>query len=312
MALTRRAEVTFTVGIPGSGKSTWARARVARDREGTRRLNLDDVRRVLTGSDDHPDWSRESEETALKVMIKAYRSLIERGYDVVVDNTHVRPRLPRLLRAEFGDQVDYRIKSFLDVPLEICLERNVKRERVVPEEVVRKMYALGQKMADAFGGVQLTLLADELNRSDGIEPYAADESLPEAVIVDIDGTLALHGGRNPYDTSRYAEDTLEHRLARITNMLHENGVTVIVMSGRDSEFRSVTTDWLNAEGVYFTHLYMRTQSDTRRDDVVKLELFNAHVRGRYNVTASFDDRDRVVQLWRRLGLLCFQCAPGDF
>jgi hypothetical protein len=46
--------------------------------------------------------------------------------------------------------------------------------------------------------------------------------------------------------------------------------------------------------------------------VVKGELFDAHVRHRFNVRVSLDDRDRVVALWRRLGLPTWQVNYGDF
>lgn len=311
----RRPRVVFTVGLPGSGKSTWAREYVARSGERVKRLNLDDLRQTLTGSAEHQRWSKESEQAALDVLLQAYRSLIIAGYNVVVDNTHVHPRIPRLVRAEFGDQVDYVVQSFLDTSLEVCLERNAARDKRVPDEVVERMARDAEKLKGKFGGWELPELEAELNRSDNIEPYVPDEDLPSAILVDIDGTLALHGDRGPYDTSRYSEDTLEHRLVTLTNRLYthpDNPARVIVMSGRDAAFRQVTEDWLDVNGVLFDELHMRVEGDTRRDDVVKLELFNEHVRDRFNVLASFDDRDRVVHFWRRLGLFVCQVNYGNF
>jgi hypothetical protein len=57
---------------------------------------------------------------------------------------------------------------------------------------------------------------------------------------------------------------------------------------------------------------MRAAGDTRADAVVKRELFDAHIRDRYAVTAVFDDRDSVVAMWRGLGLTVFQVAYGAF
>ena len=59
-------------------------------------------------------------------------------------------------------------------------------------------------------------------------------------------------------------------------------------------------------------LWMRAAKDTRGDDVVKAELFDAHIRRRFHVRVVLDDRDRVVALWRRLGLPCWQVDYGDF
>ena len=60
------------------------------------------------------------------------------------------------------------------------------------------------------------------------------------------------------------------------------------------------------------HLFMRASGDTRKDEIVKLELFDAHVRGKYDVRLVLDDRDRVVRMWRSIGLTCLQVADGEF
>ena len=57
---------------------------------------------------------------------------------------------------------------------------------------------------------------------------------------------------------------------------------------------------------------MRDTGDGRPDNVVKLEIFDREVRERYNVVGVFDDRNKVVSMWRSLGLTVFQVADGDF
>jgi hypothetical protein len=57
---------------------------------------------------------------------------------------------------------------------------------------------------------------------------------------------------------------------------------------------------------------MRRSGDNRCDSIVKEEIYREHIEGKYNVLAVFDDRDRVVDMWRRLGLLCLQVYYGDF
>ena len=57
---------------------------------------------------------------------------------------------------------------------------------------------------------------------------------------------------------------------------------------------------------------MRKNGDYRPDWEAKLELFNEHVRDRYNILAAFDDRNQVVKLWRQLGITTFQVADGNF
>lgn len=59
-------------------------------------------------------------------------------------------------------------------------------------------------------------------------------------------------------------------------------------------------------------LYMRPTGDERRDDVVKKEIYERDIAGKYNVLFCMDDRQRCVDLWRSLGLVCFQVDYGDF
>ena len=87
---------------------------------------------------------------------------------------------------------------------------------------------------------------------------------------------------------------------------------IIVMSGRDEVCRWQTEMWLAAQGVQFDELHMRRHKDNRPDTVVKRELFEAHIAGRYEVAFVVDDRQGVVDQWREMGLTCMQVAPGNF
>jgi len=57
---------------------------------------------------------------------------------------------------------------------------------------------------------------------------------------------------------------------------------------------------------------MREVGDMRKDRIVKLELFNEHIRHNYRVVAVWDDRKQVVEMWRALGLTVFHVADGNF
>ncbi len=57
---------------------------------------------------------------------------------------------------------------------------------------------------------------------------------------------------------------------------------------------------------------MRQEGDTRKDVLVKQEIYEREIKGRYNVLFVLDDRQQVVDGWRALGLTVFQVAPGDF
>ena len=57
---------------------------------------------------------------------------------------------------------------------------------------------------------------------------------------------------------------------------------------------------------------MRRTKDFRKDAIVKTELFEAHIRGQFEVLFVLDDRDQVVEMWRQMGFACLQVAPGNF
>lgn len=312
--------ITFTVGPPGAGKSRWTHAEVARrGLHDVQRVNLDDFMTMISGRA-YGELSANDLKLAKRMLVNAIRTIVESGRDVIVDNTHLSTRFPNLVRDELGDQHEYAIKDFTVVPLQDCIDQDAVRTRLNPaghvgEETVRGLWAKGQSLQKRMGGPGLPRWSAELNRSDGIKPYEPDRTKPRAVIVDIDGTLALSTSRSPYDTSRYHADELEHRLAQLIDSLTtaREPYQIVVMTGREEGFRDVCVEWLHQHRVAWDELYMRPSDQPYvRDSIVKMELFDRHVRDRFNVIAAFDDRDRVVRLWRRLGLLTLQVAFGDF
>lgn len=134
---------------------------------------------------------------------------------------------------------------------------------------------------------------------------------PIAVICDIDGTLAHRVDRSPYDYAKVSEDVKDEFVHFAFAKLAENA-TRIIMSGREEWCRKDTESWLKDNGITYHHLYMRATGDQRSDTIVKLEMYERHVKGRYNVRCVLDDRNRVVEMWRDNGLKCLQVAEGDF
>ena len=76
--------------------------------------------------------------------------------------------------------------------------------------------------------------------------------------------------------------------------------------------RAETEKWLEDKEVEYVALFMRPEGDHRKDNIVKEEIFNNHIRNKYNVIFVLDDRNQVVEMWRSLGLKCLQVADGDF
>ena len=135
---------------------------------------------------------------------------------------------------------------------------------------------------------------------------------PSAVIFDVDGTLARMVGRSPYEWAKVLQDEPVDEIVELVRMEHAAGYSILVVSGRDGSCFDLTHEWLVEHlGVPFT-LYMRAPRDTRPDDVVKGEIFHSHISSSFFIRRVYDDRRRVVDLWRyTLGLTCLQVADFD-
>jgi hypothetical protein len=136
--------------------------------------------------------------------------------------------------------------------------------------------------------------------------------LPLAIVCDLDGTLALLNGRDPYDASTCENDTVNEPVAHIVRTYADAGVAVILVSGRNVRHRAETKAWLHTHHIPHESLYMRRARDFRKDAVIKAEVFEARLRSVYQVLFVLEDRDQAVAMWRGLGLTCLQVAPGDF
>lgn len=301
--------VYVTQGLPASGKTTAALDLVRASEARVRRVNLDSLRLMLDDNDGSVRHGRAHEDVVLATQDTAILAAVDAGFDVVIDNTHVVPRLPaRYKRLLASRDVEFAVIDCTDVPAEECVRRDSERVGGVGEQQIRGMNERMVKVRKS--GWRLT--ADWMNDRPVVKPYVPIGTLPTAVLCDIDGTLAIHNGRGAYGIAQYETDLLDDEVARILALCDRADDHVVLLSGRQSEFREHTERWLKANGVVYDELWMRAEGDRRPDDVVKSELFDAHVRDRFDVRFVLDDRDRVVALWRRLGLRCWQVAYGNF
>lgn len=274
-------------GLPGSGKSTYAKKLV--EESDYYRVNKDDLRAMVHNS----RWGKERERFILRWRDQLVRDSLDAGKNVVVDDTNLAPKHEETLRQIAKDNRAIFEVRFFDTPVEVCIERDLKRPNSVGAKVIMDMYNQFLKPAPAQAPV-------------------IDPSLPFAVICDIDGTLAHMTNRGPYDTSKYLDDakddTVHFAFARLAE-----GATRIICSGRSDEFREDTEKWLANHGITYDLLLMRPAKDVRKDSIIKRELYEDNIRGKYNVRLVLDDRNQVVDMWRdELGLKVFQVAPGDF
>jgi predicted kinase len=293
----------ITRGLPASGKTTFAR----KLQPSVVRVNRDDLRRMLHGERLFTQWAEGQVTRVQRVQVEV---LLRTGVDVCVDDTNLRAKTVREwaeLAARLG--ASFELHDFTDVPVDECVRRDAERaaEDRVGEEAIRRMH---QRY---LAGRKLPLPVPYVEPGGPATVYTPPTGAPEVVLVDIDGTVALMSGRSPYDMSRVGEDTPNHAVIAAVRAMHAAGYGVVFCSGRDDSCRAETEAWLDRHvGVPYLALYMREFGDSRKDSVVKREIFEQKINDRYRVVGVFDDRMQVVRMWRDLGLTVFQVADGDF
>lgn len=293
----------ITRGLPASGKTTFARKLQPR----VVRVNRDDLRRMLHGERLFAQWA---EAQVTHVQRATVEALLRSRADVIVDDTNLRDKTVRdwaELAAKFG--AIFQVYDFTDVPLEECLRRDAARpdDTRVGAQDIRRMH--GRYLA----GKNLPLPIPYVDPGAPGHRYDPDPELPPAVLVDIDGTVALMGARGPFDWGRVGGDGPNSAVIAAVRAMHTAGHAIVFCSGRDEECRAETDAWLDLYvDVPYEGLFMRPAGDSRKDAIVKREIFEAEIRDRWRVIGVFDDRQQVVRMWRALGLTVFQVAEGDF
>lgn len=343
-------------GCPASGKSTWRQQKVEElEVAGIpyHVSNMDFVRRefnVRGYAVDDTTSLKEFEKRVKEESFDRIRAFIRgkasenTSSAIILDNTNLSDKsVKRFVQVIdeaaklFDVQVEYKEVRFFDVPYDKLVRRDAEREAPVGEKVIKR-----------FWKMQKRLISDENNamrhdHSRQVELRRSDPKTTQAIIVDLDGTLALRSPRRGwYDNHKVDLDSVntsveEALLSWIFYQQHK-GVDwkVYFFSGRENipignadgierydgyNALRKTADWIRHH-VIRDHLSredwdkhvvvkLRAHGDHRPDDAVKAEMADTIPRGT-NVHFVLDDRNQVVDMWRARGWDCFQVAPGDF
>lgn len=285
-------KILFLKGLPASGKSTFAKELVAKEPLKWIRVNKDDLRIMLHNG----VWNKKNEEVVMRVHFEIAADAMREGMNLIVDDTNFHEAHEARFRAlaeKYG--AEFEVK-FFDITVDEAIERDAKRgAKSVGRNVIRDMY----------------------NRYIKPKGYAPRlpfiDGLPDAIIADVDGTLALMHNRGPFDWARVGEDHPHKPVIDLVNHYHAIGFKVIIVTGRDGCCLGDTKLWLEKHGIKYDHIFIRDAGSNEKDSIIKRRIFDENIRGKFNVHWVVDDRNQVVDMWRNeVGLTVLQCNEGDF
>lgn len=280
-------KILILKGLPGSGKSTFAQELVSGN-PGWRRVNKDNLRNMFGG------YKPKQEAHIIRTRDILINMALTDGMNVVVDDTNFHPKHEARIR-EIAAQHNATVEvHMIDTPVEECIRRDARREEPVGEKVIKTMWR------------------EYVRKPFVRKEHEAGKQL--AIICDLDGTLCLfEGKRSPYDTAKAGADEINPAIQTLLNdWKGTHDWPIIFMTGRDAKYREITEAWLKKYDFVNPILLMRPANDTRKDYIVKEELYQGFVERNYNIAFVLDDRQQVVDMWRRNGLVCLQVAEGDF
>ena len=302
------SKLLILVGAPGSGKSTFARY-FLRTEDNWIRVNRDDFRLMQFGDSLMIPFY---EERISKMVEASVLTLLKSDTNVIIDATNTSLRTIEDMIHTYTEYADISFKVF-DLPVDELVKRCDKRYeetgKFISKSVVERNVANLKHTLEKFDFAPIPRKVQVATTS-----YATqDKNLPKAVICDLDGTLSLLNGRDPYNAATCDNDLLNEPVAAALKMAKQQGYQVLLLSGREDKFREPTVRFLDKHQIGYDLLLMRTSNDFRKDNIIKRELFEGEIQGKYFVEFLLDDRNQVVDMWRKdLHLPCFQVNYGDF
>lgn len=302
-------KIILTRGIPGSGKSTWARAWVEESPTTRIRINYDDIRNMMG-----PYWVP-SREPMLDYIIwpainaAAYNDL---SYDMVIDNMNLNPKVWKKFedwvttfnQSSFGTEHDIQYKlEFKDffIPVDECIKRDAMRQHPIGEKVIRDIW---RKYRHFIQTTSVEKYVNNLVKRDPDKPYC--------VVVDMDSTLCFNTTKRPW----YGKGSTEQMINDIENygvcetvwaLMQE--YPIILVTGRDESQAEVTKRWLYKHRLEIKEYYFRKEGDYRKGVEVKREQITK-IMEKYNVLVIFEDSELIVQMYRDMGLTVLQPNKG--
>lgn len=273
----------ITVGISASGKTTFAKTLVE---QGWVDINRDWIRFnvVCPGTDwSNYKFTNKREQDVTVVQEDMVMDAFSKGQNIIISDTNLNPKIRNKwvqTLSDLGFEVE--IKDF-PVTLEEAYKRDTLRANGVGRDVIYTQY---KKWLEYTGR----------------KTYTPNADMPKAILLDIDGTVAQMEGRSPYEWDKVSTDKPRQFVIDIVKGLSDQGYVILALSGRDGVCYDDTKYWLNTYDVPHFYLFMREAGDTRKDTVIKEEIFWDLIADHWNVVGILDDRPCVLRTWREIGI----------
>jgi len=284
-------KIVMLKGLPASGKSTLAKE-MLKSGGNYYRVNRDLLREMLFFS----DWRGSREELVVTVEMDAVHDILMSGASVIIDDTNLSESHDNMWR-EYADSHGAKFEIIIvDTPLDECIARDEKRDKKVGKSVI-----VGLAMQNGLYSPQ------------------------KAVLCDLDGTMAdlehrLHyvhpkEGELKDWKSFFAEipndSLIEDVAAQVADLIDED-TDLFYISARPENYRKETEEWLERVGApKYKALFMRRAHDKREDSLIKSELLHRYFPDKSIIKCVFDDRPRVIRMWREEGLEVIDCGSGE-
>lgn len=316
----RQCKIILTRGIQGSGKSTWAKAWVKEDPLNRIRYNNDDVRNSQGVYWPDDNKALKKKESCLKKIKKfTIQCYMESGYDIVVDNMNLNPNewtsFKDIIKNFNDSQKEFvytlEFRDFF-IPVEECIARDALRPNPIGAKVIKETYRrYRQEMIDI----------DNQKLNDARLPY--NPELPNCILADMDATLCFNTSGRPYfgegsADKMYLDVPNDPVIKVVRNYLQSAGENdrVFIVTGREAapDIRKATIDYVKEHVSTDPRIevIMRVDKDYRKGDIVKKELYETHIKGKYNVDFVLDDSIKIVKMYRELGLTVLQPNEGKY
>lgn len=324
----KKPELIVLIGCQGAGKSTWANKKVEEDNSFIV-ISRDNLRRLLYNLDENftgyynTEGFNEKESLVSSMEEALVIRAVQNNKSVIIDGTNVDIKYLRNFLIKytpyFGvNNIHFKIFGEYNNPDNKHIYWSRTQERgfnpismdIISsffDRMVNLLHDFDYKIEEIKKEIGEGYLLGRMNNINRRNDFKS------CIIFDIDGTLAIHNNRGPFEYEKCVDDITCDEVVSLLWDTEENAPArdIIICSGRPETFRKQTEDWLNKNIIYPVKLYMRKENDYRPDYIVKSEMWREILKD-YCIEYMVDDRPQVINYARNCGFFVFQVQDKIF